>query len=320
MNRNLELNVLKEQMLITTGASEALIFTFMTCCDPGDDVLIFDPTYANYMGFAAISGVRLVSVITKLKHGFALPTVDQIAEKFTNRTRVLLLCNPNNPTGTLYSREELQMLLDLCNERNIFLVVDETYREIIYDGKKPLSIFHLDPNNQRLIVIDSLSKRFSLCGARLGCLITKNEEVLAKALSQAQARLSCASIEQFAAAHMLANISDVYLEKVRQTYENRRDVLYDGLCSIPGVEAVKPEGAFYTLVRLPFRDAENFASFLLSDFSHNGNTVFSAPAGGFYMQGDAGNDKIRLGFVLKEDDLRAAVEAFGAGIEAYQRR
>lgn len=320
INRTLNLSLSKEQMLITTGASEALIFTFMTCCDPGDDVIIFDPTYANYIGFAAISGVRLVPVMTKLKNGFSLPPVDEIASKFTNRTRAILLCSPNNPTGTVYTRKELEMLLALCNERNIFLVVDETYREIVYDGKSPLSILHLDSNNKRIIVIDSLSKRFSLCGARIGCLITPNEEVIANALNQAQARLSCASIEQFAAAHMLSSINDDYVKNVVACYERRRNALCDAINQIPEVEVFKPHGALYAIVRLPIPAAEEFARFMLTDFSHDNKTVFASPAAGFYMHGESGLDKLRLGFVLKEEDLVKAVEVMAMGLDVFRKR
>lgn len=319
MNRSLGLNIGKQEILITTGASEALIFTFMTCCDPGDDVLIFDPTYANYIGFAAISGVRLVSILTKLDNNFALPPVEEIVEKITNRTRAFLLCSPNNPTGTVYTRAELQLLLDICNERNIFLVVDETYRELVYDGAKPLSVFHLAPENDRIIVIDSLSKRFSLCGARIGCLITKNKEVLAKTLNLAQARLASPTIEQFAAAHMLANISIDFWTKMRVEYEARRNVLYDCLTAIPDVVVLKPQGAFYIVARLPMQDADAFAAFMLSKFSYENTTVFVAPASGFYMENGRGNDKVRLAYVLKPEDLRSAAKVLAEGLAAYRR-
>ena len=320
MDRSLGLNINKDQMLITTGASEALIFTFMTCCDPGDDVLIFDPTYANYIGFAAIAGVRLVSVVTHLEDSFALPALEEIAAKITNRTRAILLCSPNNPTGTVYTEKELQLLLNMCNEHNIFLVVDETYRELVYDGIKPLSILHLDSNNQRIIVIDSLSKRFSLCGARLGCMITTNQEVLAKTLNQAQARLASASIEQFAAAHMLEVIGDNFQEQVRSEFQSRRDVLYQALQDIPEVEVYQPQGAFYMLAQLPFDDAEEFASWMLSEFSYEGATVFVSPAAGFYMEDATGKNKIRLAFVLNQADLKKAIKVLGKGIESYQQR
>lgn len=318
MNRTLDLDLVSSQFLITTGASEALIFVFMTCCDPGDEVLIFDPTYANYMGFAAISGVKLVSIVTKLDEDFALPSNKEIEEKITPRTKAILLCSPNNPTGTVYTRDELRRLFEICNEYNIFLIVDETYREIVYDGLKPFSVFHLDPKNEKIVVVDSLSKRFSLCGARIGCLLTSNQEILAKTLNLAQARLASPSIEQFAAAHMLQNLPEDFLEGVRAEYQARRDALYESLQPVEGVDAFKSKGAFYTVARLPVEDAEDFASFMLSSFSYNKSTVFVAPASGFYMANGRGQNKIRIAYVLNTDEMRKSVEVLAAGLEAYK--
>ena len=229
INRTLQIHTSPEQFLITMGASEALVFLFMTCCDPGDEIIIFDPTYANYLGFAAIAGVTLVPVLSNMDNNFALPARKEIEQRITNRTRAILLCSPNNPTGTVCSREELRFLFDLCEEHNIFLIVDETYREFVYDDLKPLSILHLVPNSDRVIVVDSLSKRFSLCGARIGCLLTCNEEVLATTLKIAQARLAAPTIDQFAAAYMLEHIKDDYLESVRNEFQSRRDALYYSL-------------------------------------------------------------------------------------------
>jgi len=318
INRTLEINLSPEHFLITTGASEALVFVFMTCCDPGDEILIFDPTYANYIGFAAISGVKLVSILTKLKHNFALPGRDEIEAQITPRTRAILLCSPNNPTGTVYNRQELELLLNICNEHNIYLVVDETYREIVFDGLTPLSIFQLDPRNDRVIVVDSLSKRFSLCGARIGGLITSNQEFLAKTLNQAQARLAVSSVDQFAAAHMLSKIKPGYIEGVRTEYQKRRDVLCEALRTISGVEIQKPKGAFYTVARLPVSDSDDFAAFLLSRFSHMGETVFVAPASGFYMTNSTGRDKVRLAFVLDCESLQKAAELLELGLKEYK--
>lgn len=318
MNRTIGLSVRPDQFLITTGASEALIFTFMITCDPGDEVLIFDPTYANYIGFAAISGVDLVSLITKIEDEFTLPSSQEIEAKMTSRTRAILLCSPNNPTGNVYNRQELQALIDLCNKHNVFLVVDETYREFVYDGREALSVLHLEPENERLIVIDSLSKRFSLCGARVGALITPNRRVLEKGLSLAQARLSVSSIEQFAAAHMLQQMTTDYVQSIRDEYQSRRDVLAEELGKIPGVITYKPAGAFYTVARLPVPDADDFARFMLSEFSHEGKTVFVAPASGFYMSNERGGNKIRIACVLKKEDLRVAVRLLAIGLKAYQ--
>ncbi|MEO0249836.1 MAG: pyridoxal phosphate-dependent aminotransferase, partial [candidate division WOR-3 bacterium] len=308
------------QFLIGVGASEALIFLFMTCCDPGDDIIVFDPTYANYLGFAAISGVHLVPVLSRMDNNFAVPGRSEIARKITDRTRAILVCSPNNPTGTVCTEEELRFLYDLCEERNLFLMVDETYREFVYDDLKPLSILHLFPKSERVVVIDSLSKRFSLCGARIGCMITCNEEILAAALKIAQARLAAPTIEQFAAAHMLDSIGDDYLKNARLEFQSRRDALYQNLREIPGVVVHKPQGAFYSVVQLPVDDADDFASFLLSSFSHKGKTTFIAPAAGFYIDGSQGRQQARFAYVLQRSEIVGAIEALAAGLESYRRR
>jgi aspartate aminotransferase len=320
INRTLNIHTTPEQFLITMGASEALVFLFMTCCDPGDEIIIFDPTYANYLGFAAIAGVHLVPVLSNMANDFALPPRDEIERSITNRTRAILLCNPNNPTGTVYSREEIQFLFTLCEEHNLFLIVDETYREFVYDGLKPLSILHMAPDSERVIVVDSLSKRFSLCGARIGCLLTCNQEVLATTLKIAQARLAAPTIDQFASAYMLETIKDSYLEGVRNEFLLRRDALYDALKKIPGVAMHKPKGAFYTVVHLPVPNAEDFAAYLLDRFSYNNKTTFIAPAAGFYMQNAQGIQKARFAYVLNRSEIEEAIEALAAGLEQYPQR
>jgi aspartate aminotransferase len=317
INNTLGIQTNPEQFLITMGASEALVFLFMTCCDPGDEIITFDPTYANYLGFAAITGVTLVPVLCNMDDNFALPDRKEIEKRITNHTRAVLLCSPNNPTGTVCSREELEFLFDLCEANNIFLIVDETYREFVYDELKPLSILHLVPNSDRVIVVDSLSKRFSLCGARIGCLLTCNQEVLATTLSIAQARLAAPTIDQFAAAYMLENIKADYLENARLEFQLRRDALYFSLKDIPGVTVHKPKGAFYTVVQLPVDDAERFAAFLLSEFAYKGSTTFIAPAAGFYMQNDQGLQKARFAYVLKKSEIEGAIEALAAGLQQY---
>ncbi len=317
MNRTLSIHTIPEQFMITVGASEALVFLFMTCCDPGDEVIIFDPTYANYLGFAAIAGVNLVPVLSNMDSNFALPARNEIEQKITNHTRAILLCNPNNPTGTVYTREDLQFLFDLCEEHNIFLIVDETYREFVYDECRPLSILHLVPNSERVIVVDSLSKRFSLCGARIGCMLTCNQEVLAMTLKIAQARLAAPTIEQFASAYMLDHIQDDYLESVRNEFLSRRNALYFALKEIPDVTVHKPKGAFYTVVQLPVNNAEDFAAYLLAQFSYKMRTTFIAPAAGFYMQNSQGVQKARFAYVLKKSEIEAAIEVLAAGLEKY---
>lgn len=318
-NRSLDLNAQTADFLITTGASEGLIFLFMVCCDPGNEILVIDPTYANYKSFAAIAGVHLVSVPSFLDQGFALSAQEEISSRITERTRAILLCNPNNPTGTVYSREELTRILDLCDERDLYLIVDETYREFVYDDLTPLSILHIAPNNPRVIVVDSLSKRFSLCGARIGCLITKNEEVMQGCMNVAQSRLASPTIEQFAAAHMLRKVPDTFIAGVVAEYQSRRDTAIRALQSIPGVVTQNPKGAFYTVARLPVENAEDFAKFMLTDFSSRNETTFVAPAEGFYMNEGRGKNKIRIAFVLESAKMQRAVELLGEGLASYTK-
>lgn len=320
VNCVLGLKTKADEYLITTGASEALIFAFTAACDPGDEIIVFDPTYANYIGFASLDGVKLIPVPCSLTDNFELPSAPIIEKKIGPRTKAILLCNPNNPTGTVYGKAELEMLLSLCEKHNLFFIVDETYREFVYDGIRPLSIFHLSADNPRVIVIDSLSKRFSLCGARLGCMITSNKEVQATALNMAQARLASPTLEQCAAAYMLDNIGNSYLADTVATYSARRDILHAELEKISGVTAHKPFGAFYMIARLPVDDAEKFATFLLTSFSHNSSSVFLAPARGFYMDtgGGRGMSEVRVAYVLKEDDIIKSMEIVRLGLEKFK--
>ena len=318
-NRSLGLSLKTEDLLITTGASEGLIFLFMATCDPGDEIIVVDPTYANYKSFAAVAGVDLISVQSHLDSGFSIPDSMAIEERISNRTRAILLCNPNNPTGTVYNRSDLTRILDLANRHNLFLILDETYREFVYDGAKPQSIFHLDGANQRIVVVDSLSKRFSLCGARIGCLITTNQILRQAIMNIAQARLASPTIDQYAAAYMLENIEDGFIPSMVDEYQTRRNVAVQALQQIPGVQLHKPEGAFYAVVRLPIQDANQFAQFMLEDFSMDGKTTFVAPAEGFYMQGGLGLNEIRVAFVLNSESLKLAIEVLGAGLEKFQK-
>lgn len=318
MEQSAGIKVPHERILITTGASEALIFAFMTACDPGDEVLIFDPTYANYMGFAAVTGVRLMSIVTKIEDDFKLPESNYIEERISKRTKAILLCNPNNPTGTVYTEEEVKKLLAICNKYNLFLVVDETYRELVFDGIKQVSVLNIEPDNPRVIVIDSLSKRFSLCGARLGFLITANQDFYQKTLNIAQARLSSPTIEQYAANYMLNRINNsLYIENVRTEYQKRRDVLYNELSKISSIKITKAMGAFYSIVELPVDNAEHFAQFLLKDFSDKNETVFLAPAHGFYMSSEQGKKQVRIAYVLNEKDLKRSVEILKIALKVY---
>ena len=320
LNRDYSIGVSPSQMLITMGASEALIFSFMVCCDPGDEILIFDPTYANYIGFSAISGVRLVPLPCALERGFALPAADEIKRFISPYTRAILLCNPNNPTGTVCSDAELESLLEVCRANDLFLIVDETYREFVYDDRTPRCIFELAPKDPRIIVVDSLSKRFSLCGARVGCLITWNQELMKAAFHIAQARLAAPTIEQMAAAHMLRSIGPNYLNVAIAEYRDRRNTAVAALRLLPGVETHAPAGGFYLVAKLPVVDAEEFATFMLTDFSFEGCTTFVAPAAGFYMHASSGKDMIRIAFVLNSKDTERAIRVMGEGIKAFVKR
>jgi len=255
-----------------------------------------------------------------MENNFALPAQSEIEKRITPRTKAILACSPNNPTGTVCTREDLRFLHDLCEANNLFLIVDETYREFVYDDLEPLSILNLIPNSERVIVVDSLSKRFSLCGARIGCLLTCNPEILATTLKIAQARLAVSTLDQFASAHMLEYIQDDYLEGVRNEFRIRRDALYDALKALPGVSIHKPQGAFYCMVRLPVDSAESFAAFLLSQFSYKMRTTFIAPAAGFYMQGGQGMQEARFAYVLNKSAIEDAIEALAAGLKQYQSR
>jgi len=320
LNRDYRIGITPEEMLITMGASEALIFAFMVCCDPGDEILIFDPTYANYMGFSAISGTRLVPLPCSLENRFALPRGEEIEPFISPYTRAILVCNPNNPTGTVCSDDELLMLVEVCRRRGLFLIVDETYREFVYDGRKPRCIFELAPRDEHIIVIDSLSKRFSLCGARIGCMITWHDELMRAAFHIAQARLAAPTIEQEAAAHMLGGIKRRYLDDAISEYSARRDAAIEALAEIKGVVASVPQGGFYLLARLPVLDAELFATFMLTEFSMAGHTTFVAPAAGFYMRHELGKSTIRIAFVLNQQDTREAIRILGEGLAEYSKR
>lgn len=320
LNRDYGIGVSEQQMLITMGASEALIFTFMVCCDPGDEILIFDPTYANYIGFSAISGVRLVPLPCSIEQNFAISSRAEIERFISPYTRAILLCNPNNPTGTVSTDAELRMLLDVCREKDLYLIVDETYREFVYDGRVPRTIFQLAGEDPRVIVVDSLSKRYSLCGARIGCMLTWNEEIRRAAFHIAQARLAAPTIEQHAAAHMIQSLSSDYVTQALSEYRTRRDAAAEALRQIPGVVVSSPEGGFYLLAKLPIPDAEDFAQFMLTEFSFEGATTFVAPAAGFYMHREAGQSTIRIAFVLKELDTRKAIRVLAEGLTAYTAR
>jgi aspartate aminotransferase len=313
------IRVSPEDIIITTGGSEALIFGFMTTCNPGDEVIIPEPFYANYNGFAVTAGINVVPVTATIESGFALPPITEIEKKITSKTKGIVICNPGNPTGYLYSKEELEQLRDLVKKHDLFLFADEVYREFCYDGAVPFSVMNLDGIENNVIMIDSVSKRYSMCGARIGALISKNKEVMAAALKFGQARLSPPTIDQIAAEAALKTPQS-YFDNVVHEYVQRRNIMIKGLNSIPGVFCPNPSGAFYCVAKFPVDNAEKFCQWLLEDFSHEGQTVMMAPANGFYATKGAGLQEVRIAYVLNQEDLKNAVICLEKALEVYPGR
>jgi aspartate aminotransferase len=307
-----------DELLATTGGSEAILFAFMACSDPGGEVLTVEPFYTNYRSFATMAGLTLQPVLTRGEDGFHLPGREEWEKARTPRARVALLCNPNNPTGTVYSKEELLRVAAFCRDHGLFFICDEVYREFLYDGRGSVSALSLSGFENEVVVVDSLSKRFSACGIRLGALVTRNADVAGACNRMAQGRLSPPGLAQFIAPGALELGPEYYLGVVSE-YQKRRDTLFEGLSKIPGVFLRKPEGAFYFVARLPVADSEDFAAWLLSDFSLAGKTVMVAPASGFYATPGLGKDEVRIAYVLKEEDLRESIRILGAALPAYRK-
>jgi len=306
-----------DNVITTVGGSEAVSFAFCVVSDPGGEVIVPEPFYTNYNGFASLADIKLVPLTLKAEDGFRLPPAKDIESKITKKTRAILICSPNNPTGTVYSREELQRVAAIAQKRDLFLIGDEVYKEFIYDGLKHTSLLEFPEVEDRVIVCDSISKRFSCCGARIGAVITRNCDVFNSVLRFAQARLCPPSVEQ-AGALAAYKMGIGYFEPVRREYERRRDVLYEGLKKIPGVVLQKPQGAFYMLVKLPIKDAEHFVTWMLNDFELDKQTVMVAPGSGFYTTPNSGLNEVRMAYVLKEEDLKKAIRVFQAGLEKYK--
>jgi aspartate aminotransferase len=316
--RRLGLSLQRDQILATTGGSEAILFSFLACANAGDVLLVVEPFYANYQTFAAMSGLNIVPVTSRGRDGFHLPARPVWERALTPRSRVVIICNPNNPTGTVYRREELEMVADFCRQHGLFLISDEVYREFVYDGRRALSALELQDADDLVIVVDSLSKRYSACGIRLGALVTRNADLYDAALRMAQGRLSPPGLAQFIAVGA-DSLGEEYTRGIVEEYQRRRDVLYEALTSIPGVFLQKPEGAFYCVAQLPVDDAEDFAEWLLRDFQHDGATVMLAPASGFYSS-PLGKSEVRIAYVLGERDLRAAVRLLEVALAQYNKR
>lgn len=314
-----DIHVSADDIIITTGGSEAVLFAFMSCLNPGDEIIVPEPAYANYMTFAVSAGAKIRTIATSIEEGFALPKVEKFNELINQRTRGILICNPNNPTGYLYTRREMNQIRDLVKEHDLYLFSDEVYREYIYTGSPYISAMHLKGIEDNVILIDSVSKRYSECGIRIGALITKNEEVKKAVMKFCQARLSPPLIGQIVAEASL-DAPEVYYRDVYDEYVERRKCLIDGLNRIPGVYSPIPMGAFYTVAQLPVDDADKFCKWCLEEFNYEGETVMMAPAAGFYTTPGAGVDQVRIAYVLKKDDLERALFILRKALEAYPGR
>ena len=314
---DIELSV--DDIIITTGGSEAVLFAFLSCLNPGDEIIVPEPAYANYMAFAISAGAKIRTISTTIEDGFALPAVEKFEELINEHTRAILICNPNNPTGYLYTRREMNQIRDLVKKYDLYLFSDEVYREFIYTGSPYISACHLEGVEQNVVLIDSVSKRYSECGIRVGALITKNEEVRNAVMKFCQARLSPPLLGQLVAEASIDTPKE-YMREMYDEYVERRNCLIDGLNRIPGVYSPIPMGAFYTVARLPVDDAEKFCAWCLSDFDYEGETVMLAPAAGFYTTPGAGKDQVRIAYVLNKEDLARALVVLKRALEAYPGR
>lgn len=314
-----DIHLSSEDIIITAGGSEAVLFAFLSCLNPGDEIIVPEPAYANYMAFAISCGARIRTIATTIEEGFSLPKVEKFEELINERTRAILICNPNNPTGYLYTRREMNQIRDLVKKYDLYLFSDEVYREFIYTGSPYISACHLEGIEQNVVLIDSVSKRYSECGIRIGALITKNEEVRKAVMKLCQARLSPPLIGQLVAEASL-DASPEYALEVYDEYVERRKCLIDGLNRIPGVYSPIPMGAFYTVAKLPVDDAEKFCAWCLTDFEYEGQTVMMAPAAGFYTTPGAGRNQVRIAYVLNKEDLTRAVIVLKKALEAYPGR
>lgn len=306
-------------IVVTSGGGEGLVFTFLTVADPGDELIVFEPFYTSYAIEAAMGNIKLKSIRTSVEDGFHLPDKKIIEKAISKRTKGIVVCNPNNPTGTCYTEDEVKMLVEIALKYNLFIISDETYQEIVFDDNKVLPFATFSKLANQLIIVDSVSKRFNACGARVGCVVSKNQEVMQAILKLAQGRLSVATVEQLAVIPMLKNHFK-YVETIKKIYQRRRDVVVEALRKIPGVTAIPPEGAFYLIPKLPIKDSDDFAVYLLNKFSDRGETVMVAPATGFYATAGLGKDEIRIAYVLEEKKLKRAMELLGLALKKYNNR
>lgn len=311
-----DIDVTTGNIIVTTGGSEAILFAIMTCMDPGDEIIIPEPFYANYNGFAITSGVKVVPIPSGIETGFALPPIEDFEKAVTPRTKAIMICNPNNPTGYLYSAEELNTLKEICLKHDLFLLSDEAYREFCYDGRKHISALSLPGMENHAILLDTISKRYSACGGRIGAFVTRNQQVLDAAMKFAQARLSPPSFAQILGEAAVDLPAD-YFDGIHAEYNSRRDLLVKRLTAMEGVVCPTPGGAFYAIAQLPVDNAEKFCQWLLESFSHNGATVMMAPAAGFYATPGKGRQEVRLAYVLNTDAINGAMDCLEAAIKEY---
>lgn len=312
-----DIDVTPGQIIVTTGGSEAILFAIMTCMDAGDEIIIPEPFYANYNGFSTSAGVKVVPIPSGIETSFALPPIDEFEKAVTSRTRAIMICNPNNPTGYLYSADELNVLKEICLKHDLFLFSDEAYREFCYDGRKHISALSIPGLEQNAILLDTISKRYSACGGRIGAFVTRNQQVLDAAMKFAQARLSPPSFAQILGEAAVDLPAD-YFDAVHAEYTARRDLLVKRLTAIPGVKCPLPGGAFYAIAQLPVADSERFCQWLLESFSHNGATVMMAPAAGFYATPGKGRNEVRLAYVLNADAINAAMDCLEEALKQYK--
>jgi aspartate aminotransferase len=317
--RSIGINVDHTQLLVTTGGSEAILFALMTCLNPGDEVITPEPFYANYNGFATTAGVKIVPVTSYINQDFALPPIEEIEKKITPDTKGIIICNPNNPTGYLYSKNELLQLREIVSKHDLYLFSDEAYREFCYDGNEHFSAMKLEGIDNNVVMLDSVSKRYSECGIRIGALVSRNSDVISTALRFAQARLSPPGLGQIAAEASIGTPPE-YFSEVNREYTGRRNFMVNALNNMPGVYCPSPKGAFYTVVRLPVDDSDKFARWLLEEFSFNNQTVMVAPASGFYSNPASGKNEVRIAYVLKIEDLNNAMIVLAEALKAYPGR
>jgi aspartate aminotransferase len=311
------IDVTPAQIIVTTGGSEAIMFAIMSCLDPEDEIIIPEPFYANYNGYATGSGVKVVPIPSGIENGFALPSIDVFEKAVTTKTKAIMICNPNNPTGYLYSAEELNVLREICLKHDLFLFSDEAYREFCYDGAKHISALSLEGMEENAILLDTISKRYSACGGRIGAFVSRNAEVINAAMKFAQARLSPPTFAQILG-EAAVDLPLDYFDEVHAEYTSRRDLLVSRLKAMPGVVCPLPGGAFYAIAKLPVDDSERFCQWLLEHFSHNGATVMMAPAAGFYATPGKGKTEVRLAYVLNKHDINSAMDCLEAALKEYK--